>query len=481
MDSKQARGVLWGSILAIFLCFVMLLGTTFAWFTDSAQTAVNTIRTGKLDVAMEMSVEWDAQGVPTKWESAEKDGASLKWFDAQENEVTTAWETGKTYHTSYFRVTNEGNLPLDYTVSIEGIDGDAKLLEVLTFTVTSLSARNGWGAGQYTHTDTLMTDAVSDAYRIEATMAADAGSEYLGLELDLTVKVSATQIHDGGATEPTDTETTPSTEPDTETTPEATEAPGNDVEVTVNTAEDLKKALTPAISTDIATITLDSDITLAEGEEWTTLNLEAYGNTVKKIVIDGNGHTISGLNAPLLGDCYFGTTSIEIKDLTLSNVKFSEKFYNTGSGAFVACADNCISVSFENCHLKDSEISCASDVVTGIGGLIGYCSSPLTIKDCSVTNTTIVGTNSSAGAIAGHVSSGNVKSSITGVKVIGCTVTGERANKTGYVVGTAHDGETTITTDSSCGNNKVFNVENSDTIYGRLAGGKITVNGTTIN
>jgi predicted ribosomally synthesized peptide with SipW-like signal peptide len=47
------------------MCVAMLIGTTFAWFTDTASTAVNKIQSGKLDVALEMSTDG------TNWESAE--------------------------------------------------------------------------------------------------------------------------------------------------------------------------------------------------------------------------------------------------------------------------------------------------------------------------------------------------------------------------------------------------------------------------
>lgn len=43
----------------------MLVGTTFAWFTDTASTSVNKIQAGNLDVGLEMLVnnEWvDAEG-----------------------------------------------------------------------------------------------------------------------------------------------------------------------------------------------------------------------------------------------------------------------------------------------------------------------------------------------------------------------------------------------------------------------------------
>jgi predicted ribosomally synthesized peptide with SipW-like signal peptide len=38
------------SVLSMFLCFTMLIGTTFAWFTDEVESGVNTIVAGNLDV-----------------------------------------------------------------------------------------------------------------------------------------------------------------------------------------------------------------------------------------------------------------------------------------------------------------------------------------------------------------------------------------------------------------------------------------------
>ena len=42
------------SLLVMLLCVAMLVGTTFAWFTDSASTAVNKIQAGTLDVQLLM-------------------------------------------------------------------------------------------------------------------------------------------------------------------------------------------------------------------------------------------------------------------------------------------------------------------------------------------------------------------------------------------------------------------------------------------
>ena len=50
MTNKSTKRALISSVLALCLCFVMLMGTTFAWFTDEATSANNMIKTGTLDI-----------------------------------------------------------------------------------------------------------------------------------------------------------------------------------------------------------------------------------------------------------------------------------------------------------------------------------------------------------------------------------------------------------------------------------------------
>ena len=47
-NKKTTKRALLSSVMAIVLCLAMLIGTTFAWFTDSASTAVNKIQAGTL-------------------------------------------------------------------------------------------------------------------------------------------------------------------------------------------------------------------------------------------------------------------------------------------------------------------------------------------------------------------------------------------------------------------------------------------------
>ena len=104
MNNKRAtKRALLTSVMALAMCVVMLVGTTFAWFTDTASTAVNKIQAGNLDVELEYSKDF------TEWK---KVNDTTKVF-----EESTLWEPGRT-EVVYLRVKNAGNLALKYTLGI---------------------------------------------------------------------------------------------------------------------------------------------------------------------------------------------------------------------------------------------------------------------------------------------------------------------------------------------------------------------------
>ena len=51
-NRKSTKRALLGSVVAMVLCLAMLVGATFAWFTDTASTGVNKIQAGNLDVCL---------------------------------------------------------------------------------------------------------------------------------------------------------------------------------------------------------------------------------------------------------------------------------------------------------------------------------------------------------------------------------------------------------------------------------------------
>lgn len=173
MKTKQTtKHALWASVTAIALCMVMLVGTTFAWFTDTASTAVNKIQSGTLKIGLEMSTDGQT------WEDA--NGKTLNFLrkDANGNlasDENILWEPGCTYQLPQLRVVNKGNLAVKFTFKVSGIDGSAKLLKALEWNISELP-EDGYfhlGAAQ---SETEFT--ASTSISISAHMKEDAGNEY---------------------------------------------------------------------------------------------------------------------------------------------------------------------------------------------------------------------------------------------------------------------------------------------------------------
>ena len=178
-NTKTTKRALLSSVVAMLVCITMLIGTTFAWFTDTASTAVNKIQSGNLDVALEMSTDG------TNWETAE--GKTLT-FKTTDNRAAgqILWEPGCTYELPQLRVVNKGNLALKYKIQITGIQGDAKLNEVIDWTINDAPinlTEQHLSAGQQ-----------GAAFTIKGHMQETAGNEYQDLTIDgIGITVYATQ------------------------------------------------------------------------------------------------------------------------------------------------------------------------------------------------------------------------------------------------------------------------------------------------
>ena len=181
MNSKTTKRALVSSALAILMCIAMLIGTTFAWFTDTASTAVNKIQSGKLDVALEMSTDG------ANWESAE--GKTLT-FKTQDNRAADKilWEPGCTYELPKLRVVNNGNLALKYKIQITGIQGDAKLNKVIDWTINDADIN--------LTEEHLLAGQTGDPFTIKGHMQKTAGNDYQNLSIDgIGITVYATQYN----------------------------------------------------------------------------------------------------------------------------------------------------------------------------------------------------------------------------------------------------------------------------------------------
>ena len=189
MNNKKAtKRALLTSIMALVMCVVMLVGTTFAWFTDTASTGVNKIQAGNLDVDIV-----DANGDSL-------DGKTLSFKDAN-GSTDILWEPGATFNLDSFRIVNNGNLALKYKVIINGVNGNAKLLEAIDFFVKIGDAEKvalaDWEGillpdGEAA-TDGMDAGTTPDII-ISGHMKEEAGNDYKGLSIDgIGITVVATQ------------------------------------------------------------------------------------------------------------------------------------------------------------------------------------------------------------------------------------------------------------------------------------------------
>ena len=110
MNNKRAtKRALLTSIMALVMCVVMLVGTTFAWFTDTASTGVNKIQAGNLDIEVEYTL----------------DGETWKDLDrATDIFQKGLWEPGHTEVVA-LKFKNNGNLALKYSINMNIVDETA--------------------------------------------------------------------------------------------------------------------------------------------------------------------------------------------------------------------------------------------------------------------------------------------------------------------------------------------------------------------
>ena len=116
---KTTKRALLSSVVALLVCFTMLLGTTFAWFTDSVTSANNIIQTGTLDVEM-------------YWAKGTEDPSSANWKDASQGAIFNSelWEPGYV-EARHIKIANVGTLALKYKLAIAPNGEVSELADVI--------------------------------------------------------------------------------------------------------------------------------------------------------------------------------------------------------------------------------------------------------------------------------------------------------------------------------------------------------------
>ena len=187
-SSNSTKRALISSTLAILMCVAMLIGTTFAWFTDTASTGVNKIVSGNLKVDI-IGAGSDSHIETLNFtKAAGAEGEAL------------LWEPGCRYLTEGFRIANKGNLALKWKAQVNkgttaANEGNFDLLDVIDFyLVTKAADGTETETALDEFTGNLKKTETSDVYYIKGVMQTTAGNDYQGLTLDgITIAVYATQ------------------------------------------------------------------------------------------------------------------------------------------------------------------------------------------------------------------------------------------------------------------------------------------------
>ena len=117
--TKNTKRALLMNSLALLMCISMLIGSTFAWFTDSVTSKGNIIKSGTLDVEM-------------YWAKGTEAPESANWNDASTGAIFNydLWEPGYT-EVRHIKIENKGSLALKYQLSIAANGEVSELADVI--------------------------------------------------------------------------------------------------------------------------------------------------------------------------------------------------------------------------------------------------------------------------------------------------------------------------------------------------------------
>ena len=206
MKRSSTKGALFTSFIALLLCCVMLLGTTFAWFTDEVTSANNKIQTGTLDIRLFHSTTKD------DWKEITDSKEPVFTYDN--------WEPGYA-DVHFFEVLNEGTLALKWKASIKAPSEVGAIAEVIDVYVkeyadkadvdsvrttigrdnvkadwTKVSTLDKFIANLESATTGVLESKKSEALGIALVMQETADNKYQGGKIDnFDITVFATQLN----------------------------------------------------------------------------------------------------------------------------------------------------------------------------------------------------------------------------------------------------------------------------------------------
>ena len=481
MKLKSKKSALLMSFTSLLLCFAMLVGSTFAWFTDTATTGVNKIVSGKLKVdivdAEDTSKSLTGKDDKLLWTQKVVSGRN-ETLEAVKTEGLPLWEPGVNFLTQGFKIANKGNLALKWKVEVnKGTTADNAggydLLDVIDFyvvtktTATDEPTETPLAAfeGQLKEENSVS----AETYYIKGHMQESAGNNYQSLTLDgITVTVYATQLnyendsfgntYDENATYPviiSDLKKTYSA--DASFVPNGfvvtqynngdfDSSSGKTGTITIKDAESLlyfAYVLDPAAAlanepstvwphtsvwyggSNARHIVLDADIDL----QGITLP-NGFGN-MKDFDFDGQGHTIKNATINYTGTDnagLFAGGNRGISNLIVENVKVVAP---NGTENAVGIVSSDANATIDNVTVRNSSVTGGKYT----GAIVGYNYGSVT--NCTVENCTVSGRYKVGGVVGYICNSNDIETFVTGNKLTGVTVKGENRidTKPDFVIG----------------------------------------------
>lgn len=506
---NMTRNALITSIISMLLCVSMLVGATFAWFTDSVESGRNTIAAGNLDVEL-----YNQDGQVT--------GSTILFDDVTPN----LWEPGAVAYED-LQIKNVGSLALKYSLELnvlnETIVNGYKLSDVIKVGIVKGGVGNATReeviAGVTTWTKLSNFKFNQNGVKLEAGAQTEVfgvvlywqpndnetdnhynmNNENKGqvLKLDIGVTLTAAQIqHENDSFgDDYDESATPwmgeintnwyTADPDAAqfvlTTPEelaGLAAIVNGTATTGATTFDLKS--TPQTLQDSfsgQTIVLGGDIDLANAT-WTPIgtSANAFMGT-----FDGQGYTVSNLKVTGRGSNVglFGfTTDGEIKNLTVENAyvtgrlnvavvagtPYTSKYTNIkvtghvevdglayvgavgGKNAYANWDQITVDVD-DDSYVKAYSIEAGTAYRTYVGGVIGFMGEGGHKISNVTSNIDVFGSTCDVGGIVGIAHYGNIFENITctGNVTITNATEADEAEEMGGIAGVWHNGGSDVT------------------------------------
>ena len=283
--SRSSKRALLLSALALLVCLAMFVGSTFAWFTDSASTGVNSIVAGELKIDIQNAAGESVKNGTLAWQKAEG-----------HEEEKILWEPNCTYSLEPFRIVNLGSLALKYRIEITGFEGDRDLLDVISFEYTEDGASYDLSAER-----TLKKGEQTGLITMTGHMDENAGNHYQGMTLEnIAITVYATQA-------PVEADSIDNTydkdangnpdHPDWSVTANVTTpvVPGEDT--LLENADQTVSLLVPAGSTDASELTLA--VEPAKSPAGVTVASDQSAKTYEVKLLDENGNAVTAKDGAL--------------------------------------------------------------------------------------------------------------------------------------------------------------------------------------